>query len=342
MKITLKTAFEELLKSNNLVSRKPIYEKYDKNVQGNTAWERGDVAASITTCFRDFPELTDKNAQKGVVIATGGNPNIAKISVEKAAEMAIQEALLKLTCVGGVPLAATDCLNFGNPEKPDQMGQLVGGIKGVKTACETLEIPIVSGNVSLYNESNGKSIPPSALISIFGRVDEVSKVKKQAFQNIGDLIYYIGTRSNNFGGSEFFRVFNFEDSRIPEINYEKFQNLIKNLKELVVDNSVLSVAPILRGGIAITTLKSCFINNLGANLKISRDLLSTLFSEDFGVLVSVLDETKIKNIFKEDAIKLGEVTENFNLTIDFNNEEVLKQDLKNWQENWENELRNIF
>jgi phosphoribosylformylglycinamidine synthase len=193
-----------------------------------------------------------------------------------------------------------------------------------------------------YNESNGKSIPPSVLISIFGRVDEVSKVKKQAFQNIGDLIYYIGTRSNNFGGSEFFRVFNFEDSRIPEINYEKFQNLIKNLKELVVDNSVLSVAPILRGGIAITTLKSCFINNLGANLKISRDLLSTLFSEDFGVLVSVLDETKIKNIFKEDAIKLGEVTENFNLTIDFNNEEVLKQDLKNWQENWENELRNIF
>jgi len=223
MKITLKTAFEELLKSNNLVSRKPIYEKYDKNVQGNTAWERGDVAASITTCFRDFPELTDKNAQKGVVIATGGNPNIAKISVEKAAEMAIQEALLKLTCVGGVPLAATDCLNFGNPEKPDQMGQLVGGIKGVKTACETLEIPIVSGNVSLYNESNGKSIPPSALISIFGRVDEVSKVKKQAFQNIGDLIYYGGTRSNNFGGQNFFEFL--------ILKIQEFQKLImKNFK----------------------------------------------------------------------------------------------------------------
>ena len=151
-KIPFKEVFQAIVDSPNVVSRKPIYEQYDKNVQGKTARERGCVAAGITTPFLDFPELAGQaKAGTGVAIGTGGNPYLGRIDAQAAAEYGIATAALKTACVGGQFLGATDCLNFGNPEKKHQMGELVSGIEGVKMACTQLDIPIVSGNVSLYN-----------------------------------------------------------------------------------------------------------------------------------------------------------------------------------------------
>lgn len=343
-KHSLLSVIEKIISSPNVVSRKPIYETYDKNVQGNTVWERGITACSMTACFRDFVELPDDVAEKSVAISGGGNPNLAKICPKMAAENAVMEAVFLQHCVGSVPLTATDCLNFGNPEKKDQMGELVAGIEGVKKACETLDVPIVSGNVSLYNESAGKSIPPSAIISVFGRVDEVDKVKPLAFQEAGATIFILGKRSENLGGSEFLNVFDKQDSHHPEINYESFMALTENITNGIDEGLFESIMPIGRGGAMTAALKSAFKGNLGVDISIPEweEVPAFLFSEDFGAVIATNDPAGITKLFGNDAIAIGKVASTENLKIEQGGEILVDENLASWKNLWENGLRAIF
>ncbi len=334
---------EKLLSSPNIANTQPIYEKYDKNVQGNTARERGKVAASICTPFRDFDELPGDKSKTGVAIATGGNPNLAKIDAKAAAINAVCEATIKLACVGAIPLAATDCLNFGNPEKSEQMGEFVAGMEGVKEACEALEIPIVSGNVSLYNETRGKSIPPSAIISVFGRVDDPKQVPQLAFQKAGETIFCIRKRSDHLGGSEFLKVCEKEDFRIPEIDLVEVKNLASQLQKIATKNKISTANPILRGGLIVSVLKSCFKGNLGAEIQIpTENVPGFLFGEDLGVIVTTKNPEPIKDTFGEEAIELGKTTKEFKIALAAESETLLDQSLDEWKNLWENELRKIF
>ncbi|MCK5460910.1 hypothetical protein KAI58_02905 [Candidatus Gracilibacteria bacterium] len=343
-KIPLSLAFEKILNTPNVASQKPIYETYDKNVQGNTVHERGKVAASITTCFRDFPELDEKSSQIAVVIGIGGNTNLAKISAKDAAENAIAQAVLNIACTGGIPLAATDCLNFGNPEKPDQMGDLVLGIEGVKNACETLHIPIVSGNVSLYNECAKKSIPPSAIISVFGRIDNPRTVPQIGFQKTEETIFVIGSRSQNLGGSEFLRLFKQEDSHVPETNYKKLKKLCSGLRISANENIVSVANPILRGGLFAALCQSTFEKNIGVQIDIPADqaVPQFLFAEDLGAIISTSNPDKIKEIFGEEAIEIGKTTKDFDLLITHKNKVIFENNLAEYKTLWENCLREIF
>ena len=343
-KHTLASVIEKVLSSPNVVSRKPIYETYDKNVQGNTVWERGIAACSMTACFCDFAELPEDVAQKSVAISGGGNPNLAKICPKMAAENAVMEAVFLQHCVGAVPLAATDCLNFGNPEKEDQMGELVVGIEGVKKACETLNVPIVSGNVSLYNESAGKSIPPSAIISVFGRVDAVAKVKPMAFPSEELSIFVLGKRSENLGGSEFLKVFNKEDSRHPQINYESFMALTENISHGLDQGLFESVTPIQRGGVVTAILKSAFRGNMGASITIPEEenVPSFLLSEDLGAIVTTKNPQAVVELFGGDATEVGTTTKSEVLKIEQEGKTLVNQDLSEWKDVWENRLREIF
>ncbi len=343
-KIPLEAAIEKVLISKNIVCREPIHETYDKNVQGNTVWERGYGACSMTACFRDFEELGDEKSSIAVSISGGGNPNLAKIDPKMAAESAVMESFFMQSCVGATPLSATDCLNFGNPEKEDQMGELVDGINGVKEACEKLEVPIVSGNVSLYNESAGKSIPPNAIISLFGRVDEVKKVKPMAFEKADLSIFILGIRSKDLGGSEFLRVFEKEDSNFPKIDYEAFLELNKKIKNSVLAEDFSSVNPIIRGGAIISVLTASFKNNIGANIVLPKeeDLSRFLFSEDFGAIITTDKPEKIIEDFESQAIEIGKTIEKNSLIISQDNKELLNKDLGDWKNSWKNGLRDIF
>ncbi len=343
-KTSLKTAIEKVLTSSNIVCREPIYETYDKNVQGNTVWERGYGACSMTTCFRDFEELDDKKSKIAVSISGGGNPNLAKINPKMAAESAVMESVFIQSCVGATPLAATDCLNFGNPEKENQMGELVDGINGVKEACEKLEIPIASGNVSLYNESAGKSIPPNAIISLFGKIDKVEKVRPMAFEKAGLSVFVLGHRSKNLGGSELLKVFKKEDSRFPEINYETFLALNEKIKDNILAENFSSITPILRGGLVISILTSSFENNIGVEIMIPKgeSVPHFLFSEDFGAVIATENPNKIKERFGDFAFEIGKTTKDNVLKISHEGKELLNQELNNWKESWQDGLRNIF
>ncbi len=341
MKIT--DIIQSLLTSPNVASQQPIYEKYDKNVQGSTIWERGDVAASMCAPFRDYEELPTELSQTGVAIATGGNPNLAKIEAKAAAINAVSEAYVLLSCVGATPLAITDCLNFGNPEKKEQMGQFVQGIEGVKEACNALKIPIVSGNVSLYNESQGKSIPPSALISAFGRVDHPKQVPVLSFAAPDQTIFLIGARSSNLGGSEMMRIAGKTDTQIPKNDLKQIETISQTLSTLAQKKILETCHPILRGGMVITLIKSCFLKSIGAQIEIpADDIPGFLFSEDLGAIVATSKPEELESIAGSQALKIGTTTKDFSIKITSTKETILKNDLSEWKDQWENELRKVF
>jgi phosphoribosylformylglycinamidine synthase subunit PurL len=343
-KIPLLQAIETLCTSPNTAAHQPIYETYDKNVQGNTIGERGQNPLGVTACFSDFPELDRSHAQISVTIGTGGNPELAKIDAQNAAENAVLEADFKVACVGGFSLAATDCLNFGNPEKPKQMGDLVAGIKGVKTACEKLQIPIVSGNVSLYNESSGRSVPPSAIISIFGRVDDPGRIKPIGFTEKESFVFILGNRSENLGGSEFFRLHNQQDTSSPKINYLQHENLRSRITQAMEANLFLSINPILRGGMMMSVLQSAFSGQMGVEIEIGKDFLVPyfLFSEDLGAVITTDQPENVKKHFGDQAIAIGKTTQKFSLKITQGSESILDEKLEKLMNLWSNQLRTVF
>ncbi len=335
-KISISQCLVDILSRPNVASRLPIYEKYDKNVQGNTACERGDFAASVVVPFRDFSELDDDLAEIGVVVGTGGNPYRALIDPKLAAELAICEAALKTASVGGSWLGATDCLNFGNPEKKEQMAELVQGIEGVKMACEKLEIPIVSGNVSLYNESSGRSVPPSALVSVFARVDEVDAVSPLSFSDEGNNIWFLGLPLS-LSGSEFLEYVEASDTNLPAVNYKVFDGFCNELREALKNKQLNSILPIVPGGVWATALQSAVKNSLGFELNIDEDLPETLFGEGLGVLVS--SSENLSHI--TGAMRLGRVTKG-EVVIKSANEVVFESDTVELTSVWKNSLRDIF
>ncbi|MDH3324868.1 MAG: AIR synthase related protein [Candidatus Peregrinibacteria bacterium] len=345
MKIALKSVLEKVLASKNVADKKPIFEKYDQNVQGNTVSERKLSAANIISPFRDFPELDNESSRTSVAIACGGKPNFAKISARKAAENAVCEAVLKVSCVGAEPLCVTDCLNFGNPEKPDQMGEFVDALEGLKVVCKDLEVPIVSGNVSFYNESSGKSIPPSALISVFAKIANPDLTVSTEFKNAGEKIFLVGERKDqNLGGSEFLNIFEKNDSRIPETDFVEFLETTKKLQKAVKKGTVTSASPVLTGGSVVTILKSCFLSNLGASINIPTELSvpNFLFSENLAAVVTSSSPEKVTELFGENVLEIGEVTSDKKIKISHGEESVLDEDLNGLQKIWENSLREIF
>ncbi len=346
MKIPLQDALGQVLHSLNTVSRRPIYEKYDKNVQGNTVWERGQTLVSMTACFRDFPELDDAHSRIGVAIGTGGNTNYAKIDPQYAAEQAICEGALKTAAVGGHWLGATDCLNFGNPEKSAQMGQFVAGIEGVKVACETLNIPIVSGNVSLYNESSGTSIPPSALVSVFARVESVEKVPKLRFTETGTKLFFIGKMADDLGGSEFLKVMGKSDARLPEIDYDFLQRQSDILRQLV-DASLLKTANIVStGGVWKALCESAFSSQKAHfSLQLPSDVSvpGALFGESMGVLVATDDASALQSIAGNMAIPLGTIgMSTAPSEITHGGEVLWSGEIWDWNKAWEDRLRTVI
>lgn len=342
----IQDAFRNVLNSYNVSARKPIFETYDKNVQGNTVHERGKVAASMCTPFRNFPELSDKKSKTAVAVATGGNPNLAKISAKEAARSAVSEGFIAVSCVGGNPLCATDCLNFGNPEKPDQMGEFVDGVTGVKEACEYLDIPIVSGNVSLYNESGGTSIPPSALISVFASVENPKRVPQLSFKEEGLSIFCIGARSENLGGSELLNVHQKKDTRIPMVNLEEIKDWSTKLQKTVQENEISTAHPLKIGGLISAIAQATFENEIGCDIEVPDTWIDKipqfLFSEDLGVLVATKTPQRIKDVFGANAFFLGRTKNVFNLKISTPKGAFIDENLKDIKKDWNQKLRGIF
>ena len=264
----------------------------------------------------------------------------------------VAEACRNVACVGAKPLAITNCLNFGNPERPEIMWQFVRAVEGMASACEELGVPVVSGNVSLYNETvtdgNTRNVYPTPVIVCVGRLDEVNRHTGIKFID-NDEILLIGDvfRAMEIGGSEYLKVVHGKvRGPVPEVDFEKERKLMELMIKLSKENLINSAHDVSMGGLIITVLESLFGTEFGAELDIYCEERADFFL--FGevptrVVISVphskLDE--VKDLIEESGIEwmhLGKVTSEKTLTVRFNGEEVLRENVTILEEVWERSL----
>lgn len=179
-----------LIQTPDLASKKWIYEQYDSQVMNDTLYTRGDAAV-----------VRVHGTKKALAISTDCTPRYVEANPFEGAKQAVAETYRNISAVGGKPLAITNCLNFGNPQKPEIMGQIVRAIKGITEACVALDYPVVSGNVSLYNETDGKAIQPTPAIGGVGLLKDLTQRCSANFKSLDDEIYVIGKTAGHVGSS---------------------------------------------------------------------------------------------------------------------------------------------
>lgn len=197
----------DLLSSPTIASKRWVYEQYDHMVRTNTQVRPGSDAAVVRV----------KGTEKALAASVDCNSRYCVLNPYEGAKIAVAECARNLVCSGAEPIGVTDCLNYGNPERPDIMWQLVLGIEGIKDACEAFNVPVVSGNVSLYNETNGLSIYPTPMIGMVGLIDRAEQAVTQWFKQVDDDIILLGETGEDLGGTEYLKVAHAREQGSPPV-----------------------------------------------------------------------------------------------------------------------------
>ena len=333
----------KILSHENVASRAVVYESYDKNVQGRVVNERGKTNAGVVSPFdsKKFPEEIKNDCFSA---ALTHNPSIGKIDPYIVAQYAIIEACAKTVSVGASPLALTDCLCFGNPEKPEQMWQFSQSCIAIRETCSLLHfnatnnLPIVAGNVSFYNQSGDQSIPASPMIGCFGKVVK-DRVLMNGFKSSDTNLYLLGETPAFVGGSIAASVLNIKNTEVKKIDVQKYGNMLNCVLKANSLSLINSCNYAGLGGLATALFKMSFVNNIGCIIEedIDKDLL---FSENFALVVEVSE--KNSSTF-EDMLNKNKCTfKQIGKTND-SNEIVVKNfidlDIAQTKKIWKNALR---
>ncbi len=302
----------KIFENPNISSKRWIWEQYDSSVMGDTISSNGKSDASIV---KIHGTKNSKSLGKGIAMTTDCTPRYVKSDPINGGMQAVCEAARNIAASGAKPLAITNNLNFGNPEKKNIMGEIVGSIKGISKAASFLNTPIVSGNVSLYNETNGKGILPTPVIGMVGVIDEVENCLEMNAKEDNTLL--ILGQSENFtegwiGCSIYQEIENKKiDAAPPPVNLEKEKKIIDILLQLHTKNLLTAAHDISDGGLLTTICEMLFKNNLGLNLNLPKSLLksdskdptlhSWCFGEDQGRIIVATDEIDKVNFFLKDS-----------------------------------------
>jgi len=264
-------AYEKLLASLEVVDKAWVYNQYDSMVQTNTTKHPGSLDASA---------IRVKENGKALAMSSDCNPRYCYIDPKGGAGLAVVESGRNVAMTGARPLSITDCLNYGNPENPEVMWQFAQGCEGIKEACSALNTPVVSGNVSLYNETNGVSVFPTPAIAMVGLNDDQNKVLPSAFQKEGSHIILVGETKGEFGGSLYIKELYGETvGRLPEFNYKNELALWELVIEANKKGLLLSAKDVNLGGIAIALSKMAAVGNMGVTAGIRLDKSRDIFDE---------------------------------------------------------------
>lgn len=237
-----------LLESPTIASKRWVYEQYDHMVRTNTMVRPGSDSAVVRI----------KGTNKAVAMTVDCNSRYCLLNPYEGARLAVAEAARNLVCSGAAPIGLTDCLNFGNPERPDIMWQFVMAIEGMKDACERFQIPIVSGNVSFYNETNGLSIYPTPMLGMVGLIEDAERTMTQWFKSEGDDIILLGHTREDLGGSEYLKVVQArEQGSPPYLNLDTEKGLQDCVLSLIRGGLLQSAHDCSDGGIAVALAESC-------------------------------------------------------------------------------------
>jgi phosphoribosylformylglycinamidine synthase subunit PurL len=266
---------KKLLASANICDKRWVFEQYDSMVQTNTVQGPGGEAGVMRIKGTGTP-----GHERGLAMALAGNGRWTYLDPKLGAMHAVAEAARKVACTGATPVSATNCLNFGNPEKPEIMAQLSAAIDGIAEACNALGTPVTGGNVSLYNETKGEGIYPTPVLGIVGIIEDVTKAVANGFQNADDLILQwqpYGAEWNEekdrwefeptFGSSEYARViFGHLWGKPPGIFPEYDRRVNDLLVRLASEGLLKSVSDVGSGGVAVALAKACIQSSLGARI----------------------------------------------------------------------------
>ena len=296
----LKQTLLDLLKQPTIASKEWVYQQFNSQAQGNTIVAPGSSAAVVRV----------EGTEQGLCLTTDCNSRYMYLDPETGGKIAVSEAARNIICSGGLPLAVTDGLNFGSPDKPEIFWQLEKAVDGISAACRAFELPVVSGNVSLYNETKGEAIYPTAIIGMVGLVEDLKDVTTVEFKNPGDLIYLLGETKDEFGGSELQkmlegRIF----GRAPELDLDLEKKHQGQVLKAIRQGLVQSAQDLSEGGLAVAMAECLVGGNLGAEIGLGGNLVSQLFSESQSrFLLTVKPEHQAEFERLVDAQLIGRVT----------------------------------
>ncbi|EJF06359.1 phosphoribosylformylglycinamidine synthase II [Thiovulum sp. ES] len=299
-KISNGEAFKKLFSSVEVVEKSWIYEQYDSMVQTNTVKKGGDLDASVVRV---------KENGKALAMSSDCNPRYCYIDPKGGSASAVMESGRNVAMTGARPKAITDCLNFGNPENPEVMWQFAESTYGIKEACKELSTPVVSGNVSLYNETDGNSVFPTPSIAMVGVNESQEKILPSVWQKEGNSLFLVGKTESEFGGSLYLKeIYDEVAGELPKIDYKKELALW----ELVIrgnENGLLASAKDLNvGGLAIALGKLSAKSGFGISVK--TEFGTDIFSESFSraiVEVKSGKESDFVNLSKELNLEISEI-----------------------------------
>ena len=250
----VREALLALLRSPNIASRAPVYQTYDHTIMSNTVVAPGAADAAVVRI---------KGTPSALALKTDCNPRYCYLDPYLGGLHAVAEAARNVSCVGATPLAITDCLNFGNPERPEVYEQLKQAIAGMADACRALDTPVVSGNVSLYNESGSEAILPTPTVGMVGLIADVERRATMAFQP-GATVYLVGPLRATLGASEYLAV---QHGRVagapPELDLALERRVQEAVRAAIADGLVVAAHDCSEGGLVVTLVESCLSGGVG-------------------------------------------------------------------------------
>ncbi len=310
----------ELLARPTIASKEWVYRQYDHTVRLVGAVRPGGDAAVVRLAVGEA-----RHAGKGIALSVGANGRWCFLEPHLGAMHAVAECARNIACVGGEPLAITDCLNFGNPEKPEIMWQFAECVRGIADACRALGTPVVSGNVSFYNETEGKAIFPTPTVAMVGLVEPVERTCSSHFKRAGDLVVLVGALRGEAGGSEYLAMCGVEAGRPPSLDLGREKAVQATVRRAVREGLLASAHDCSDGGLAVALAECCMMAEpppgggappwIGAAVRVPfparKDLV--LFGEDASRVVVSLshrDLGRLEAIAREEGaplVQLGAV-----------------------------------
>ncbi|MCT3448216.1 phosphoribosylformylglycinamidine synthase subunit PurL [Limosilactobacillus fermentum] len=292
---------EQLLQQSTIADKSIFFEQYDSMVRTSTVVGPGSDAGVLRV----------RGTKKGLAMTTDGNGRFVYLNPEVGGKMALAEAAANIVATGALPLAITDCLNYGDPNDPEIFWELHQSVSGMAEACRVFDTPVISGNVSLYNENNGQAIHPTPMVGMVGLIKDLKNLVKMAAQAAGDQVYLLGQTGDDYAGSELQKMLTGDIAgTVADFDLNHVHAMMQTLLSLMEDGKVASAHDLAEGGLGVALAETLFKTDLGMNLKL--DLTKNqLFSETAGrfvVTVKKEDAAAFEAVLGDDATLIGEVT----------------------------------
>ncbi|WP_311407280.1 phosphoribosylformylglycinamidine synthase subunit PurL [Liquorilactobacillus uvarum] len=317
----------KLLQQPTIASKRMFTQTYDSQVRTNTVVGPGSDAAVLRV----------RGTKKALAMTTDGNGRFVYLDPKIGGKIAVLEAASNLVASGALPLALTDCLNYGDPNDPEIYWELHESVLGMAAACRVLNTPVISGNVSLYNENNGEAIYPTPMIGMVGLVKNIKRIIPSFVQDQGDLVFIVGDTEQDFAGSELQKMITGKiEGHLNQINLEKISLRMMRLLKAMEKGLVSSAHDLSEGGLAVALAETTFGTKHGINLKTNLSS-EELFSETAGrfiVTVTPEKQQQFLNEMQDEATYVGKVTNDKKLIVAYNDGQ-LDLDLQKAEGLWE-------